>query len=280
MIGVFDSGYGGLSVLKKILKLIPDYDYLYLGDNERVPYGDKSPDLIYDYTRQAVEFLFSRDCRLIILACNTASAVALRKLQQEFLPANFPDRRILGVIRPIAEALAEGRSEKIGVIGTKATVESGAYIKEIAKINPAKKVFEKSTPRLVPLIESGLDNHELIKPVLKKYLKFLFENKIEELVLGCTHYPLIFSEVEDLLPEYCRLREPGDIIARSLADYLDRHPELKICKKKPSGQTLFFTTGHPEVFMKKGGYFLGKDIPGVEKIDLKEYCLGRELIKK
>ncbi len=272
MIGVFDSGFGGLSVLKNFLEECGDYDYIYLGDNARVPYGNKSPELIYNYTREAVDFLFKQDCRLIILACNTASALALRRLQQEYLPSTYPDRRILGVIKPIAEEAARNpRNSKIGVIATNATINSSVYKKEISKINREKTVLEQNTPLLVPLIEEGKTHGEALDLILEEYLKFLFINDVDELILGCTHYSLIFAEIKNKIPKTCSLLDPGKAVAQSLEKYLARHPELGIKKNNRAPVRKFYTTDCPKNFKIKGGAFLGQEIRDIEKIDLIEY---------
>ncbi|MHB8904195.1 MAG: glutamate racemase, partial [Patescibacteria group bacterium] len=185
LIGVFDSGLGGLTVLKKFLIGLPGYHYLYLGDTARVPYGDKSPETIYNYTIQAVEFLFKKDCNLVIIACNTASAQALRKLQQEWLPKNYPKRRVLGVIKPLAEAISKNTTNKrVGIIGTNATINSGAYTREINELNPKLYVYEQAAPLLVPLIEAGRINNSETRIILKSYLTTLKAKKINSLVLA------------------------------------------------------------------------------------------------
>jgi glutamate racemase len=267
LIGVFDSGLGGLSVLKKFLKKLPNYHYIYLGDTARVPYGDKSPEIIYSYTVQAVEFLFKKDCNLVIIACNTASAQALRKLQQEWLPNNYPNRRVLGVIKPLAEAIAKNTSnERVGIIGTNATINSGAYTREINELNPKLKVYEQAAPLLVPLIEEGRINSPETKIILKSYLAPLKAKKINSLVLACTHYPYLQKEIQKIIGKGVIVPDTGNIIAISLKDYLKRHPELNIISAKPACD--FYTSDNPESFKDLAERFLEKRIKSISRIEL------------
>ncbi len=266
MIGVFDSGFGGLTVLKSFLKHCPNYDYVYLGDNARVPYGGRSEEVVYEYTRDAVDFLFEQGCELIILACNTASALALRKLQQEYLPKKYPGKKILGVVRPIAEDIASKEDlKKIAVIGTNATVNSGVYSKEILKINQNKQVFAQSAALLVPLIEEDYKKEEVLDIVLRDYLQFVADNKADRLVLACTHYPLLLDRIRKIIPKTCKLENPGKIIAKSLESYLERHSELKFSNNK--GLT-FYTTDSVSKFKELGEKFLGQKIENIKKINL------------
>ncbi len=267
LIGVFDSGLGGLSVLKKFLKKLPNYHYIYLGDTARVPYGDKSPEIIYSYTIQAVEFLFKKGCNLVIIACNTASAQALRKLQQEWLPNNYPNRRVLGVIKPLAEAIAENTdNKKIGVIGTNATINSGAYTREIKELNPKLKVYEQAAPLLVPLIEEGRINSPETKIILKSYLAPLKAKKINSLILACTHYPYLQKEIQKIIGKVVIVPDTGDIIAISLKDYLKRHPELNIVSAKAACD--FYTSDNPKSFKDLAERFLEKRIKSISRIEL------------
>lgn len=269
MIGVFDSGFGGLSVLKNFLKYCPEQDYLYLGDNARVPYGQKSPETVYLYSRQAVDFLFARGAKLVILACNTASALALRRLQQEYLPFAYPDRRILGVVIPIAEAVAKSPAQRIGIIGTSATIRSAVYETEIAKLDPGKIVIGQAAPLLAPAIEESIMDDGVLAAILDRYLAFVSRDNIEELVLACTHYPLVMDEIRLRLPASCRLSDPGRIVALSLLSYLKRHPELGLrTAAAGKSQCKFMTTGSPESFQIQGGPFLGQNIRMIEKISL------------
>lgn len=268
MIGVFDSGLGGLSILKHFLKKLPEYNYIYLGDSARVPYGSKSGEVVYNYTREAVDFLFSKGCQLIILACNTASARALRKIQQEYLPGKYPDRNVLGVVIPLAEVAASDKKiKRVGVIGTKTTIESKVYEEELEKLNPSLKVFSRATPLLVPLIEEGWVKKRETKMILKKYLRPLKEKEIQSLILGCTHYPLLIKEIKDIMGKNCKIYSPGEIVAESLADYLARHKEYRF--ESGRGEVKFCTTDSPEKFKEMGEKFLGKNISNIKKIELK-----------
>lgn len=200
MIGVFDSGVGGLTVLKHFLKDLPEYDYIYLGDNANVPYGNKSAEIIYGYSQKAVDFLYGKGCRLIIFACNSASSQALRRVQQEYLPNKYPDLKVLGVIRPISEKVASFKNiSKVGIIGTKATIFSQAYDKEIFNFNPAVKIFSQATPLLVPLIEENWFKKPEAKMILKKYLRPLKNKQIQALILACTHYPFLINDMKKIM---------------------------------------------------------------------------------
>ncbi|MEI6835352.1 MAG: glutamate racemase [Candidatus Falkowbacteria bacterium] len=266
LIGVFDSGLGGLSVLKKFLSDVPGYRYIYLGDNARVPYGNKSPEIIYSYTTQAVEFLFKQNCHLVIIACNTASAHALRRLQQEWLPKHYPSRRVLGVIKPLAESAAKNNFKKIGVIGTTATINSGAYPKEIKDLNPKLKVYGQAAPLLVPLIEDGRINSPETKLILKSYLAPLQAKKIDSLILACTHYPHLQEMIQKIMGSIVVIPDTGKIIAASLKDYLNRHLELKIKKNKTS--CVFYTTDNPKIFKFQAEKFLKQKIKSIKQIKL------------
>ncbi|MDP2944052.1 MAG: glutamate racemase [bacterium] len=270
IIGVFDSGLGGLTVLKYFLRELPEYNYIYLGDNARLPYGEKSPETIYNYTREAVSFLFAAGCNLVIIACNTASAQALRRLQHEYLPFAYPDRRLLGVIRPLVEAIS--RNEKIkavGVIGTKATINSNAYKSELKKLNPKLRVEQQSAPLLVPLIEEGWARKPETKMILKKYLRPLKAKQIDALVLACTHYSFLHKEIDQIIGRRIMVPQPGEIIARSLADYLTRHKELGLTAvTNPKYQ--FYTTDDPGLFRTWGEKFLGSEIKDLERVKISE----------
>jgi glutamate racemase len=268
MIGVFDSGVGGLTVLKSLLKHLPDYDYVYLGDNARTPYGNKTKEEVYEYTRQAVDFLFKQGCDLIIIACNTASALALRQLQQEYLPKKYPGKKILGVVRPMAEAIALNKKiKKVGMIGTKATVKSKIYPREIKLLNKKIKIFCQSAPLLVPLIESGWNDKEEIAEILEKYLQPLKKAKIDSLVLGCTHYPFLTREICQVMGKGCKIYNSGEIVALSLKDYIARHPELAIVWH-PKPKLVFYTTGGVGAFKIIGDRFLGRKIEHIQRIKL------------
>ncbi len=219
-IGVFDSGLGGLAIARAIMARLPQYDYLYLGDTKRVPYGNRSQATIHQFTAEALNFLFQNNCHLVILACNTASAEALRKSQQEYLPKHNPDRRVLGVVIPGAEAATENNAKRIGVLATSSTVESGAYKREILTRDPAATVFQVAAPLLVPLIEN--EGLKYIEPVLDDYLAQL-EDRLDSLILGCTHYCLIKDLVRARTT--AQVISQDEIIPEKLADYLRRHPE-------------------------------------------------------
>lgn len=268
MIGVFDSGLGGLTVLKEFIRELPSYDYVYLGDNGRMPYGNKSSEKIYEYTKQAVDFLFSKGCELIIVACNTASAQALRKIQQEYLPVKYPNKKVLGVIRPLAEkAAAMSNLKKVGVLGTKVTIASDVYKRELQKSRPDLEVCQQSAPLLVPLIEEGWIKKTETKMILKKYLRALKQKQVQALILACTHYPFLFDEIKRIMPRQCAIFNPGEVIAASLKDYLNRHTELGIVKSANPHYN-FYTTDNIDDFVKLGEKFLGRKIINIEKVNL------------
>jgi glutamate racemase len=268
MIGVFDSGIGGLSVLRAFLRSLPQYDYLYLGDNARAPYGNKSLQVIYEYTRQAVEFLFDRGCVLIILACNTASAKGLRKIQQEWLPSHCPKNRVLGVSIPLAEAGAEvTRYGRIGVIGTRATIESRVYEQELDKLRSDLKVYGLACPLLVPLVEEGWVGKPETSMILKKYLKQVKSKKVDTLILGCTHYPFLQKDIERIMGKNCTVLSGPETVAEKLGDYLRRHPEIETRLSRQSKPS-FFTTDDPERFRKLGEKFLGRAVQDARKVTL------------
>ena len=268
MIGVFDSGLGGLTVLRAFLKHLPQYDYLYLGDNARAPYGNKSLEVIYEYTRQAVEFLFARGCTLIILACNTASAKALRKIQQEWLPLHDPDRRVLGVVIPLAEVGVQvTRYGRIGVIGTRATIETKVYQQELDKLSSDLRGYGLACPLLVPLVEEGWVGKPETHRILKKYLRPLKDRKVDTLILGCTHYPFLQKDIERIMGKNCKVLDGPGIVADKLEDYLRRHPEIET-RVSRTGKVTYFTTDDPERFKRFGEKFLGQSIRAVEKLTL------------
>jgi glutamate racemase len=268
MIGVFDSGVGGLTVLRAFLRDLPEYDYLYLGDNARTPYGNKSQQVIFEYTRQAVELLFQKGCMLIVLACNTASAKALRNIQQEWLPCHFPERRVLGVVIPLAETGVEvTRFGRIGVIGTRATIESGVYEQELKKLKTDLKVFSLACPLLVPLVEEGWIGKPETNRILKKYLRRMKEKKVDTLIPGCTHYPFLQKDMERIMGKNCRVLNGPDIVSKKLQDYLLRHPEIENRISKTQ-QVLFYTTDDPIRFQSIGDTFLGRKIREVHRVGL------------
>ena len=261
-IGVFDSGYGGLTVLKEIREKLPDYDFLYLGDNARAPYGSRSFDVIYQYTWQAVQALFDHDCSLVILACNTASAKALRSIQRIKLPELYPDRRVLGVIRPSTEELDKHTKTKhVGVLGTEGTIRSNSYQIELAKFAPDLVVNQHSCPMWVPLIE----NNQFDTPggvyFIQSDLVSLMEKdpKIDTILLACTHYPILQEQLQRLLPEHIEVLAQGKIVAESLADYLERHPEMEDqCSK--GGTVRYLTTENAKAFSEKASLLMNDQI--------------------
>lgn len=271
MIGIFDSGFGGLTVLKAIKEKLPEYDYIYLGDSARAPYGNKSQELIYEYTAQAVAFLFKEGAELAVIACNTASTEALRKIQQEWLPKNYPERRVLGVVIPVVEEIIKSeKGDKIGIIGTRATISSEVYNKEIKKINSEAEIFEQACPLLVPLIEEGWHNRRETKMVLRNYLRPLKKAKINKLILGCTHYPILIKEIKGITGKDCEVLDSPEIVAEKLKDYLARHPEIerKILRNK---EMIFYTTDETKRFVDFGQKFLGQPIKKIKKIELRQY---------
>lgn len=231
-IGIFDSGVGGLLLTRSFVRKLPQYNYIYLGDTKRVPYGNRSSETVYEFTREAVEYLFARGCSLIILACNTASAEALRRIQRELLPKKYPGRKVLGVIIPTAEAAVLSGAKRIGILATQGTVNSRSFVREIQKLDPAARVKQNAAPLLVPFIENG--EMHLIGPILKKYLNPFMRTKMDTLVLGCTHYPAIKTKIRKLLGSKVRVISQDEIVPRELKNYLLRHPEIekKLSKKR------------------------------------------------
>lgn len=270
MIAIFDSGYGGLTVLKPIMELLPDYDYLYLGDNARAPYGNHSPENIQKFSEQAVEYLFSRGAKMIIFACNTASSVALRHVQQKYLKGDQEvNRKILGVLIPVAEeSIKSTKAGRIGVVGTRATINSQAYTTEIHKLNPNIKVYGQACPLLVPFIEEDWHDKPEAISILKKYLKPLKSCNIDTLILGCTHYPLMLKDFARIMGKKVKILHSGQITANKLKDYLHRHPEIE--SKLSKGKTReFLTTDSPEKFKKFTEKHFGMKIKTPTKIELK-----------
>lgn len=261
-IGIFDSGYGGLTILQKIRELMPQYDYIYLGDNARAPYGNRSYEIIYEFTLQAVQHLFQMGCHLVILGCNTASAKALRTIQQRDLPTLDPNRRVLGVIRPTAECIGQlTQTRHVGIVGTPGTIRSRTYELEIAKLHPDIQVTGEACPMWVPLVE----NQEFDSPgadyFVEKRISSLLQRdpQIDSIILGCTHYPLLLDKIRRYTPSDIRIVPQGDYVASSLQDYLSRHPEMeeKITK---GGNTTYLTTEQPDQFTQSANIFLGSPI--------------------
>jgi glutamate racemase len=261
-IGIFDSGYGGLTVMKEIVNELPQYDYIYLGDNARAPYGNRSFETVYEYTLQCVNALFNKGCNLVILACNTASAKALRNIQQRDLPKMDPRLRVLGVIRPTSELIGSfSKSKNIGVLATSGTVSSNSYPIEIEKFFPEIKVFQEACPIWVPLIENNEFNNAGADYFIEKHINHLLQKSasIDTILLGCTHYPLLQNKIKALLPENIELLSQGKIVANSLVDYLKRHESLEnLCSK--NGKTAFYTTDSTEIFDKQAELFYGKKL--------------------
>ncbi len=262
-IGVFDSGLGGLTVLKEIVKLMPNYDYLYLGDSARAPYGTKDFDTVYKYTLEAVKWLFQQGCPLVILACNTASAKALRNIQQKDLPSLAPGNRVLGVIRPTTEVIGDyTESNHIGILGTQGTVDSGSYLIEIGKSFPDVHVHQQACPAWVPLVESGdYLNQKVADPIILDCLTQLGEQspKIDTILLACTHYPLLYSRIRYMLPNHIQVVAQGEIVAESLVSYLKRHPEMENRLSKEQSIS-FYSTGDLDAFSKGATLFWGTEI--------------------
>jgi glutamate racemase len=261
-IGVFDSGYGGLTVLKAIVAQLPAYDYIYLGDNARAPYGPRSFDAVYHYTLQCVQWFFQQGCPLVILACNTASAKALRTIQQHDLPLIDSSKRVLGVIRPTAEIIGNfSKSRQVGVMGTVGTVKSQSYVIEIEKFFPDIKVEQEACPMWVPLVENNEYDSDGADYFVKKHINALLKRSpgIDTILLACTHYPLLMHKIRQFVPEEIKLLSQGEIVAHSLADYLARHPEIeeKISRK---GHQTFYTTDSAEDFDNHASIFFGKPV--------------------
>lgn len=261
-IGVFDSGFGGLTILKEIVETLPEYDYLYLGDNARAPYGNKSFETVYEYTLQCVKWFFAQGCSLVILACNTASAKALRNIQQKDLPFIDPDKRVLGVIRPTSEVIGNySQTGHVGVLGTAGTVQSGSYLIEIAKFFPEITVQQEACPGWVSLVEENKYNAPEADDLVKLHIDTILskDNKIDTLLLACTHYPLLINKIKQHTPAGISVVSQGSIIAESLKDYLVRHDALaQECSK--SGSRIFFTTGDTADFNSHASLFFGADI--------------------
>lgn len=269
-IGVFDSGYGGLTVLKELVRFLPKYDYLYLGDNARAPYGTRSFETVYRYTLDAVSWLLEQGCPLIILACNTASAKALRTIQQQDLQKLHPTARVLGVIRPTAEIIGQyTKSGSIGIFATPGTVQSHSYLIEIEKYFPDLKVEQEACPMWVPLIENNEHNTPGAEYFIRKHVQELkSRNKnIDTVLLACTHYPLLKEKLSKELGPGVKVLSQGEIVAHSLEDYLQRHPEIESRLGK-EGQVGFYTTDSPEDFDRKGSIFYGEQLKS-EHTDLR-----------
>ena len=268
-IGIFDSGYGGLTILHGIRQLLPEYDYLYLGDNARTPYGTRSFEVVYEFTRQAVIKLFEMGCHLVILGCNTASAKALRSIQQNDLPKLDPNRRVLGVIRPTAEIIGSlTHNQHVGIFATEGTIKSESYNLEIHKLYPEIQVSGVACPFWVPLVEYNEADSPGADYFVKKRIDQLLrlDPQIDTVILGCTHYPLLLPKIHKYMPRGIRIIAQGEYVASSLQQYFQRHPDMEQrCTK--NGQTRYLTTENPEKFKEQAQLFLHEDIE-VENVTL------------
>ncbi len=270
-IGVFDSGFGGLTIYDAIQKLLPDYDYLYLGDNARTPYGTRSFETILRFTTECVEFLFTEDCHLVVIACNTASAKALRNIQQKFLPARYPDRRVLGVIRPSAEEMSRmTKTGTVAVWATEGTVLSNSFGLELEKLAPGLRLVQQPCPLLVPLVESGELDGPAVEYFVRKYWSATQMagqvDGIDTLLLACTHYPLLYRTIRAIVPPDVRILLQSDFVAPSLAGYLQRHPE-HASRLSRHGSRRFLTTDRTQNFDRLATVFLGYHVTS-EQVDM------------
>lgn len=264
-IGVFDSGYGGLTILQDIKKQLPEYDFLYLGDNARAPYGTRSFDVVYEFTLEAVTELFDRGCELVILACNTASAKALRTIQQNDLKNIGPNKRVLGVIRPSTEIIGDlTKSNSVGLLATEGTVSSNSYVIEVNKYSPKTIIHQQACPMWVPLIESNKHNTHAGKEFIREDVESLLKQdpKMDVIVLGCTHYPIVKDYIQSIVPEHVQVISQGNIVAERLSDYLSRHPEIeKKCTK--GGTSTYLTTESTQEFDANASHYIGEEISSV-----------------
>ena len=261
-IGVFDSGYGGLTILDKIREVLPEYDYIYLGDNARAPYGTRSFEVVYEFTRQAVNKLFDMGCHLVILACNTASAKALRSIQMNDLPGIDPARRVLGVIRPTVECVGEiSKNQHIGVLATAGTIKSESYPLEIHKLFPEIQVSGTACPMWVSLVENNESQDEGADYFIRKYIDQLLSKdpQIDTVILGCTHFPILLPKIRQYIPDHISVITQGEYVAESLKDYLKRHPEMD-AKCTKNGNCQFYTTEAEEKFSESASTFLKQQI--------------------
>ena len=261
-IGIFDSGYGGLTILSQIRKHMPEYDYLYLGDNARTPYGTRSFEVVYEFTSQAVRTLFEMGCSLVILACNTASAKALRTIQQIDLPKIDPCKRVLGIIRPTVEYLGEiTETRHVGVLATSGTIKSQSYPLEIKKLFPDIVVSGEACPIWVPLVENGEAQSDGADYFVSRHVDNLLakDDKIDTIILGCTHYPILYDKIRRYTPDHIKVIMQGEYVGRSLTDYMSRHPEMdRLCTK--NGSCRFLTTESVDTFRQYGSIFFDEEI--------------------
>jgi glutamate racemase len=267
-IGVFDSGFGGINILRSIVKEMPEYNYVYLGDTARTPYGTRSSDVVYQFTKQAVDFFLENNCKLIIFACNTASSEALRKIQQEYLPKYYANKKVLGVLIPaVEEAISKTKNNKIGVIATEGTIRLNNFAIEINKLAPDIKVFQKACPLLVPIVEAGEQNSKALKIILNDYLAPLKKSSIDTLILGCTHYGILENEIKKVAGPKINIISEENVVPKKLRNYLERHPEIEKTLAKDS-QVHFYSTDLTDKFTNLGSKFFGKKIE-VKKVELK-----------
>ena len=259
-IGIFDSGFGGLNIMKGIVQELPQFDYVYLGDTARVPYGNRSKEVIHTFTRQAVEFLFAHRCTLVILACNTASADALRKIQRDYLPKRHPGKKVLGVLIPGAEHAAMiTRNRRIGVIATDAAVKSKAFARELKKVDSRLNIFQCACPLLVPIVESGRQDSEMADIALQIYLQPLLAEKIDTLILGCTHYGILEGKIREIVGKEVTVINESAVVAEKLKDYLRRHPEIET-KIGKTAKRIYYCTDLTDNFVKVGSALMGSPI--------------------
>lgn len=265
-IGIFDSGFGGIDILRGIVHELPKYDYVYLGDTARTPYGTRSPDVVYSFVTQAVDFLFSKQCELIIFACNTASSDALRRIQQEYIPKLHRNKKVLGVLIPAAETTIENsKTGRIGVIATEGTVNSGAFPRELKKLNPSCSIFQQACPLFVPIVEEGEEHSPATKLIIKRYLNSIRKKKIDTLILGCTHYGILEKSIRNAIGPGVHIVSEARIVPKKLAHYLKRHPEIeRVLSRK--GSVKFFSTDLTDRFTRLGSRFFGKTIKAQKAI--------------
>ena len=263
-IGVFDSGFGGLSILKEIVKELPDYDYVYLGDTARAPYGTRSAEVVHKFTVQAIDFLFAHGCELVVIACNTASAEAVSKIQQDYLTHWYKNRRVLGVVVPaVEEAVAQTKTKRVGVLATHGTVRSRKFSKELKKLDKRVRIFEQSAPLLVPLIEEGAHRSKAAGLLLKEYLAPLKKARIDTLILGCTHYGHMEAAIRRGMGKGVNVISEGRVVGKKLAEYLSRHPEIdkRLARTK---KMAFYSTDLTDRFRTMGSMFFGKPVKPVK----------------
>lgn len=259
-IGVFDSGFGGISTLRGIVKILPKYDYIYLGDTARAPYGTRSSETVYEFTKQAVDFLFSEGCELVILACNTASSEALRKIQKEHSAKKHPHKKVLGVLIPaIEDAILKTENQRVGVIATEGTVRSQSFVKETAKRAGEVEIYQQACPLLVPIVEAGEGNSKAAEMILRGYLKNLQKKNIDTLILGCTHYGVLKNKIRKIVGKRVSIVSDTDAVPRKLKHYLSRHPEIET-RLRQNGKIRFYSTDLTEKFGVLGSKFFGKKI--------------------